>query len=241
MENLIYSSVGTLVAEFATLPICTIKTHYQNTHSNSIFDTVKSVYNMYGIKAFYAASFPAMFGQVVSTSSKYTIYRQLCDGDDPASKKIMSGVGAGLISSLITHPLDIIKVQWQLQKSVMNEIRQHGKMVFYRGYTKTISKILISSSLFFPIYDTVNTYVNNPVYASLLSSTISTIIMQPIDYLKTRHLAGMSLYSSDLRTYYKGLSLNLLRVVPHFTIVMSVIDLLQRENVYGVIGGRMRE
>ena len=63
-RNIVYSSLATSIAELATLPICTIKTNYQNTHSNSIINTAKSIYSRGGIKPFYAASVPAIFGQV---------------------------------------------------------------------------------------------------------------------------------------------------------------------------------
>ena len=67
-KNIIYSSSATAVAEFLTLPICTIKTNFQNIHDMrvkpSILGVVKDIYRRGGIKPFYAASLPAIGGQI---------------------------------------------------------------------------------------------------------------------------------------------------------------------------------
>ena len=63
-----------------------------------------------------------------------------------------------------------------------------------------------------------------------LAALTSTIIIQPLDYLKTRHIYGQSLYEGgfkNLSSYYKGLSLNLMRIVPHFMITMLMIEYLK--------------
>ena len=45
LENFKNSAIATAIAEVATLPICTIKTNYQNTNSTSIIQTIKNIYN----------------------------------------------------------------------------------------------------------------------------------------------------------------------------------------------------
>jgi hypothetical protein len=225
-RNIVYSSLATSIAELATLPICTIKTNYQNTHSNSIINTAKSIYSRGGIKPFYAASVPAIFGQVFSTTSKYTIYRYLDSNPNyPIKNKFMNGMTAGLISSLFTHPLDVTKVHLQMCEPLIKQVRQSGPMIFYRGYSKTFAKIAISSSLFFPLYDYFQQKIESPILSSGVSAIVATVCMQPVDYLKTRHIAGLPLYNGwHLTTYYKGISLNLMRIVPHFMITMSLIE-----------------
>ena len=71
------------------------------------------------------------------------------------------------------------------------------------------------------------TFTENAISASFMSAIISTTIMHPIDYLKTRHIYGLPLYSGfNPFNYYKGLALNLARIVPHFVITMTTIDTL---------------
>lgn len=225
-KNIISSSTATGIAELATLPICTIKTNFQNIqdmrYKPSIINVTKDIYKRGGIKAFYAASYPAIIGQIFSTTSKYTLYRYLNTNPDyPIKNKFLNGFTAGVISSIFTHPMDVIKVHLQMNKKLDSFL--------YRGYSKTFTKIAISSTIFFPLYDTVNAKIDNPFLASLVSSVTATICMHPVDYLKTRHMAGLKLYEGwNPLTYYRGLSINLLRIVPHFMITMQVIELVQR-------------
>lgn len=222
-KNIIYSSSATAVAEFLTLPICTIKTNFQNIHDMrvkpSILGVVRDIYSRGGIKPFYAASFPAIGGQIFSTTSKYTLYRYLDSNPDNFIKnKFLNGLTAGVISSIFTHPMDVIKVHIQMDK-------KDWMKNLYRGYSKTFVKIAISSSIFFPLYDTIKARVDNPYLSAGCSGVTACVLMHPIDYLKTRHMAGLSLYEGwNPLIYYRGLSINLLRIVPHFMITMGVIE-----------------
>lgn len=235
--NLVNSAIATTVAEFATLPICTVKTNYQNTSGVTISDTIKKIYGRDGIIGFYRASLPTVGSQVVSTSSKFMLYRWLEGLGLPYTNKITNGIMAGITSSLVTHPMDYVKVHWQMKKPIRQELANYGPMVMYRGYSKTMGKIVLSSSLFFPLYDTFASQLrsmNVEHWASISafgSSFVATLIMHPIDYLKTRHIYAQPLYQGfNPKTYYKGITLNLARVVPHFTIVMSIVELLNKKS-----------
>lgn len=108
------------------------------------------------------------------------------------------------------------------------EFNKYGFRLFYRGYSKTFTKSSIGSVCFFPLFDLFNTYIENASLSAMCSAVISTSIMQPIDYMKTRHIYGQPFRSGwSLRPYFKGLTLNLARVVPHFVITMTLIDWLK--------------
>jgi hypothetical protein len=230
MNHIINSSIATVLAEFLTLPICTIKTNYQNT-KNNIPATIKHIYISNGIKAFYQASFPAIGSQVISSSSKYFFYKMLenhLNSNNTQKQKFINGLFSGILSSFITHPIDTFKIQWQLNKSVIPLYKNEGIMFLYRGYSKTISKVSVGSSLYFPLYDYFNKE-DNPFFASLYSSLIATTVIHPIDFLKTRHIAREELFLGyNPLKYYRGYTLNLLRVIPHFMITMNVIEYLNK-------------
>lgn len=221
-KNIISSSSATAIAEFATLPICTIKTNFQNIADMksrpSIINVVKDIYFRGGLRAFYAASYPAIGGQIFSTCSKYTLYRYFTSNPDyPVKNRFLNGLTAGVISSMVTHPLDVFKVHLQMG------MKFDGFL--YRGYSKTFLKIAISSSIFFPLYDTIKEKIEHPLIAAGCSSVVACVLMHPVDYLKTRHMAGLKLYEGlNPMIYYRGLSINLMRIVPHFVITMGVIE-----------------
>ena len=77
-KNVLYASAfGTLTAELLTLPICTIKTIYQNNPYFNTVETIKHIYKQNGYIGFFSASTPAIIAQVISTSSKYTFYQKI--------------------------------------------------------------------------------------------------------------------------------------------------------------------
>ena len=225
ITNLIASSFATGIAEISTLPICVLKTNFQTDKQLAIPHLIRNIYQTRGIKGFYSASIPALSAQIISTSGKYTLYRIGTSNDVP---KIISGIGSGVVISVITHPLDFIRIALQRGEGISELMNNNGLKTFYRGYSKNLTKVVIGSSLFFPIYDFSKSIVDNPIYASMSSAVISTIIMQPFDYIKTRNIAGLKWYQGmNPIKYFKGCSLNLLRIVPHFTIVMTLTEKLR--------------
>ena len=98
-----------------------------------------------GIKSFYKASFPAIFSQIFSTSSKYVLYRYI-DNNQFTTNKFLNGMIAGITSSLFTHPMDIVKIHMQMNKKFIPELKKIGPTIFYRGYSKSFTKIMLSSS-----------------------------------------------------------------------------------------------
>lgn len=226
MKDLTISAIATVIAEFLTLPICTLKTNYQNTRSTSIINTAKKMYSKQGLKSFYRSSLPSISSQVISTSSKYYLYRKF--EDTKYFNSFINGSISGIISSLATHPIDVIKINLQMNHSLYKTIRENNLSLFYRGYSKTFSKVIVASSLFFPLYDKIKMSTNNILLSSFLSGTISNLIIHPIDYLKTRHIYGQSFYHGlNPLPYYKGFTLSYIRIVPHFMIVMSIIEYIK--------------
>jgi hypothetical protein len=232
-NNIINSSIATTIAELATLPICTIKTNYQNAMLTnvSIINTIKKMYQANGFRIFYSSSLPALSSQIVSTSSKYTIYKYLDYNNVITNNKLVNGFIAGTLSSLLTHPIDVFKIHWQMRKSVASEISKYNLLILYRGYSKSFIKSSISCSIFFPLYDTLRTHIENKIINSIVSASIATLIIHPIDYLKTRQIAGLSIYNGlNPLNYYRGLTLNMTRIVPHFVITMYIIEKLSNNN-----------
>lgn len=224
MEHVVACAVASSVAEIATLPICTLKTNLQNKSQRDIPYILNSIYTKHGIRGFYNASLWAVSSQVFSTTSKYYLYRRL---QEDVPNRFLAGGLSGLLASLLTHPLDVIKVHSQMHKSFCKQLYQAGPGIFYRGYSKTLSKSTLGSILYLPLFDSFEERLRNPLLSSLCSAVISCTLLQPIDYMKTRQVFGKDLPSSPLM-YFRGLSLNLLRVVPHFCITMSLVTFVER-------------
>lgn len=235
MFDLLYSSIGTSVAEVLTLPICTIKTNYQtNLNYKSIIDVTKDIYKSKGIYGFYNASLSAITAQVVSTSTKFTTYNYIKKFRNTQKhdikNNIINGAIGGMVASVFSHPFDVIKIHQQNQVKFLPQLNLHGPMLFYRGYSKTLSKNIMLTAILFPFYDFYYSKTKNLYVASILSTITTTAIVQPIDYLKVRHISNQQLYwnftdiRQSLRYYYRGFHVNLMRVMPHFLITMYIIE-----------------
>lgn len=225
-QRLIAISTGTLTAEIITLPICTLKANYQNNNcSTNIGNVARLIWHNHGIRGFYNSTVAACGSQILSTGSKYVLYRKY---NNYINNTVVSGLLSGLTSSAITHPVDVVKLHSQTQKNFGVEFRKIGYKIFYRGYSKTLMKYSIGSMCFFPIRDNLLLYTNN-LLASFGTAIISTVIIHPFDYMKTRQACGEKIFHSlNPIKYYKGLSLNLFRIVPHFTIMMTVTGYLEK-------------
>lgn len=223
-RHLISSASASIIADTCTMPISTLKTNVQNAkHYTPMAVILKNIYRIYGIRGFYNASGWTMGSQIVSITMGYTLYRSL---QSYIPNTALAGLAAGLLSSIVVHPLDVIKIHSQMHTPILHEIHKHGTRMLYRGYTKSLSKSAVGSLCYFPLYDFFNTKLSNAFQAAIITAVLSTTILQPFDYMKTRHVYNQPYHA---RSLFTGLSLNLMRVVPHFTITMITIDYINRK------------
>lgn len=84
----------------------------------------------------------------------------------PSLHSMVAGAGAGLVSSIATCPLDVLKTTLQAQstkrgapgyegvtKTILRIYRQSGLRGFYRGLGPTIAGYLPTWGIYFTVYD----------------------------------------------------------------------------------------
>lgn len=232
-KNLVAISLGTCMAELATIPICTIKTNYQtNMHNKTIPSTIAHIYKTRGWVGFINASHIAVISQIVSTSVKYTSYEKIKNirgSDNTIGNNIVNGCVAGIIASFFSHPLDTLKIHQQSDIAISPRLNSDGLRLLYRGFSKTIIKNILMTGSILPLYDMYKSFTGIPLVSAMLTTTTVTLFLQPIDFLRVRHIAGKSLFLGyDIRNYYRGLSINYIRVMPHFAITMTVTEYIKK-------------
>lgn len=234
LHNIIASSIGTSIAEVLTIPICSIKTNYQtNLNYNSIREVARDIYNTRGMYGFYNSSFMAISSQIVSTASKFTFYNMIKGyrgtTDIDFKNNMLNGGMAGILSSVLTHPIDVVKIHQQQNQQLLPIIKQEGLSVLYRGYSKTFYKNILLTSTLFPIYDVYTSHFDNPVLSALMASITVSTILHPVDYLKVRHVSNKPLWQGyNPIHYYRGFCINLLRATPHFMITMGITEAIKK-------------
>lgn len=226
-SNLVPSLIGTLSAEIITLPICTIKTVYQNnpTHK-SIRSTIKHIIQNTGYGGFIQASPHAILSQLISTSTKYTFYHKIKEYRQTKSTDLISnslnGLVGGILGSFFSHPIDV----WKNYSQRNEYFAWKSFKLYYQGYSASVYKNAVLYSCLFPLYDYYKTKFDNILISSVLTTiTVSTII-QPFDYYKTVKMAGsnVKLDLSNICQFGRGFSLMLARSIPHFFITMAITE-----------------
>jgi hypothetical protein len=225
IENIIPSVIGTLSAEILTLPICTVKTVYQNNKSLSIKQTINQIIKNSGYKGFIQASYPAILSQVISTSTKYSFYTLLKEKRKTESSDLISnslnGMLGGLLGSIFSHPIDVWKNY--LQRNEKFNWKNLNIKLYYQGYSASIYKNIVLYSCLFPIYDYYKNKFNSIYLSSICTTLTVSFIIQPFDYYKTIKMAGYK-ESISLRDFRRGFSLMLARSIPHFLITMIITE-----------------
>lgn len=132
----------------------------------------------------------------------------------PQLHSMVAGAGAGLISSIATCPLDVVKTTLQAQsrargdknyegvtKTVVRIYRQSGLRGFYRGLGPTIGGYLPTWAIYFTVYDfakdrlrRVPLAVAHPdlshVAAAMTAGATGTILTNPLWVVKTRFMVS---------------------------------------------------
>ncbi len=232
--NCFSSCVGTLMAEIATLPACTLKTIYQNNKNLTIPQTFESILKTQGVKGFVAASKPAIITQVLSTSSKFTLYEKIKQYRQTSNSNVLdnsvNGIISGLGGSLITHPFDVWKNftqrnenYWTHLKNTSGSLTHLIKSGLYPGYTGSIGKNVALYSALFPLNDFFKSKFDSIFISAPLTTLTVSLIVQPFDYYKVVKIAG-----NKPSQPFRGFTLMLARNIPHFTITMCVTDLISK-------------
>ena len=227
-NNIVTSIIGVGIAEFITLPICTAKTVFQtNLNHRSMIDVFKHIYQTNGLRGFYNASYVASSTQIIATSLKYTSYQFLkkYNNSNTFLSNAINGVVANISVSLVTHPLDVVRINQQLCTFNFNQYIKNPT-AWYQGYRFTLGKNIMGGIIYLPLYDLMNQRIMNPMLSGFTTAIIGTVIMHPIDLFKTRTIGNQS--NIYIQNIFRGLGINLARIVPHFTIMMTVIDWIKK-------------
>ncbi|GFZ48053.1 Mitochondrial NAD(+) transporter 1 [Saitozyma sp. JCM 24511] len=153
-----------------------------------------------------------------------------------------AGAGAGLVSSIVTCPLDVIKTRLQAQHlardsqdyegvrlTILRIWRQSGLRGFYRGLGPTLGGYLPTWGIYFTVYDLVKDRLGGiaresvHIVAAMTAGATGTVLTNPLwaqavlpasasRYRNTPE-AFLSIYRTEgLRAFYKGLLPSLIGV-----------------------------
>lgn len=132
-----------------------------------------------------------------------------------------AGVGAGAISTLLLHPLDLVKVRMQVQghisiyqgtlKAFSSIYQANGLSGFYQGLAPNLTGSVISWGAYFLLYESIKEQMNrggtivlgpqHHMVAAAEAGLITALLTNPIWVIKTR----MCLQNPNQPGNYRGL------------------------------------
>lgn len=246
-------AVAGAAAEILTHPIYTVK-NTMETSRKKLFASVELVLKSKGVGGFYSGVQFSTTRQIFSTGARFGFYRPVeawvssmeAMNSRFYAAKFLSGAISGLVSNFVVHPFDVLCITAQragvpitaglVGPTIRERLAKEGIAFVYSGFSVGFLRNFLVGALVFPLNDAavhlfkvrgLDTAVYTKAVAPITASLIATSIIQPIDFVKTRWTQKQPLWFGwNPRTYYRGWSMNMLRVVPHFFTVNLVIQAL---------------
>ena len=213
LKVFLFSGIAGSTGAFCVFPIDLVKTRMQNQISNlkipkqqlykNSFDCFKTIFRNEGLLGFYRGATPNIVGVFPEKAIKITINNYLNhilrdkNGVVPFASQLLAGALAGMGQVIVTNPMEIIKIQMQMQhltklnnKNLINVIRNIGIKNLYKGASACFMRDIPFSLIYFPLYTFIKS--NNPnsfsnyLLPGMISGAISAYTVTPFDVIKTR-------------------------------------------------------
>ncbi|KAK7873949.1 hypothetical protein R5R35_012959 [Gryllus longicercus] len=216
----VYGGLASCTAEFGTFPIDTTKTRLQiqgqiidSKHAElkyrGMTDALLQISKQEGVKALYSGIWPAVLRQATYGTIKFGTYYSLKRIASQGREKedvavnVCCAVVAGMVSSAIANPTDVLKVRMQvlghrshrgLVSCFLDVYQQEGVGGLWRGVGPTAQRAAVIAAVELPVYDfckqylmgTFGDHISNHFISSFIASLGSAIASTPIDVIRTR-------------------------------------------------------
>lgn len=222
------SSVGLT----ASYPIDTLKVYLQNQKTKlTAREAILEIYKKGGISGFYRG----LTSQLVFTTPfkslrliSYSATKKYLEKDS-VTTELVAGVTAGVIQSIFTNPIEVIKTRYQMDKTPVFEYRN-----VFHGFPATLMRDSIMTGVYFPVYLILKkNYNNHLIVNSVLATIPGCLLSVPFDVVKTRQqtnkekgLVKNMLKNEGIGSFFRGTQQRLLKAVPQLALTMTIFNYL---------------
>jgi len=238
--NFAAGSLAGAVGAFGVLPIDITKTKVQQSSGAvSPSSIIRNIYISDHIKGFYRGGTTQVLFVAPEKVIKFTVNRLVLEY--LPNQQIFAGMCAGFCQVVVTNPMEILKIQMQINKnkgfSIFQAYRQiGGAKSLYRGASLCFMRDVPFSGIYFPMYSYLNSTQGwNMYYSSLLSGAVAAYCCTPMDVVKTRVQANLNAeiiptFTNLVKTegviaLFKGGEWRALKSGPQFMITQVVFNL----------------
>ena len=158
---------------------------------------------------------------------------------------------AGLSQKIVTDPMEILKIQSQMninnrsnpnlnQKfTIIHAYKQIGGFKkLYKGVGLCALRDIPFSGIYFPLYDLLSKKFSNTYTSSLIAGSIEAFVCTPMDVIKTRvqykldsswnQIIKELIEKERIKGFFKGVIWRALKSGPQFMITQSVYNFLNK-------------
>ena len=196
----------------ATFPLDLAKTRLQTAASKeytNLYSTIKIIHKNEGFSALYSGykvnvSF-IVFEKALKLVANDLFRERLTNkntGKISLFSECVAGAGAGFVQSVVTTPMELLKIQGQMDskkssstiQTMQKLLKNEGIRGFYRGWCSTLARDLPFSFVYFPLYANLKetkffgkgqSFWGN-LFSGMISGVVSGAVVTPFDVVKTR-------------------------------------------------------
>ncbi|XP_072361052.1 brain mitochondrial carrier protein 1 [Scyliorhinus torazame] len=234
----VYGGLASVTAECGTFPIDLTKTrlqvqgqfidsHFKEIKYRGMSHALLKICKEEGLRALYSGISPALLRQASYGTIKIGTYQSLkrlfvsCPQEETLFVNVLCGILAGVISSSIANPTDVLKIRMQAQSGLcqgsmignfINIYQQEGTRGLWRGVSLTAQRAAIVVGVELPVYDITKKHIilsgfmGDTVYTHFLSSftcgLAGALASNPVDVVRTRIMNQKVVLGSHV--IYKG-------------------------------------
>uniref|UniRef100_A0A0D9UZD1 Uncharacterized protein n=1 Tax=Leersia perrieri TaxID=77586 RepID=A0A0D9UZD1_9ORYZ len=210
-----------------------------------------------GLKGYWKGNLPQVI-RIVPYSAvqlfSYEVYKKIFrrkDGELSVFGRLAAGACAGMTSTLVTYPLDVLRLRLAVESGhstmsqvAMNMLRDEGLASFYGGLGPSLIGIAPYIAVNFCVFDLMKKsvpekYKSRPetsLATALLSATFATLMCYPLDTVRRQMQMKGSPYNTifdaipgiverdGLIGLYRGFVPNALKNLPNSSIKLTAFD-----------------
>ncbi|KAL3531696.1 hypothetical protein ACH5RR_005217 [Cinchona calisaya] len=214
-----------------------------------------------GIKGYWKGNFPQVIRIIPYTAVQlfaYETYKKLFSGKDGKLSvigRLAAGACAGMTSTFITYPLDVLRLRLAVEPGyktmtqvALNMLKEEGVASFYNGLGPSLIGIAPYIAVNFCVFDLVKKAIPEEVQkrtetsllTGLISATVATVMCYPLDTIRRQMQMRGTPYKTVLDAFpgilerdglvglYRGFVPNALKTLPSSSIKLTTFDTVKR-------------
>ncbi|XP_052171889.1 probable envelope ADP,ATP carrier protein, chloroplastic [Diospyros lotus] len=210
-----------------------------------------------GIQGYWKGNLPQVMRIIPYSAVQlfaYDAYKRLFrgkDGELSVSGRLAAGACAGMTSTFVTYPLDVLRLRLAVEPGcktmsevALNMLREEGLASFYSGLGPSLIGIAPYIAMNFCIFDLMKKSLpekyqkrtGSSLVTALLSATLSTLVCYPLDTVRRQMQMKGTPYKTVLDAFpgivardgliglYRGFVPNALKSLPNSSIKLTTFD-----------------